>query len=319
MKRIILSALLMITTVMASAGNMSITVVQPEYDNLPEEARLALESKLEQILTANNVVAGQSDRFVITAKYVVNQKDITPTAPARISEKLQVTILIGDAIDNKVFARTNMQVAGIGVTETKALIQAFQRIPTGSSAVKQLVEDASAQISDYYTNHCDRVVQDAERLVKMQQYDEAIAKLISVPDLSESCYDECQNKAVALYQQKIDIDCMSYIREAKTVWSLKHNYTQAQKAMDVLLQVDPHSSCIHEADSLVKAINATLRAQEQAAAEHQREIEQRNWEMKVQQYNDNLELRKQRMQILGNIGTELTKNLPSLIKAVKGW
>jgi len=319
MKRFLFSLLFIVAAITMMAGNLSITVAQPEYDNLPEEARLALETKLEQILDANNVTVGQSDRFVITSKFVVNQKDVTPTNPPRVSGKYQVTILIGDAIDNKVFSRTNLQVAGIGTTETKALIQAFQRIPTSSPAIKQLVADASAQISDYYTNHCDRVVQDAERFVKMQQYEEAIAKLISVPDLCESCYDVCQNKAVALYQQKIDIDCMYYIREAKTVWSLKHNYTQAQKAMDVLLQVDPHSSCIHEADSLVKAINATLRAQEQAAVEHQREVEQRNWEMKVQQYNDNLELRKQRMQIIGNIGIELSKNLPTMIKAVKGW
>lgn len=319
MKRIIISALLTFAVMTVAAGNLSITVVQPEYDNLPEEARLALEAKLEQILTANNVIAGQSDRFAITAKFVVNQKDITPTTPARISEKLQVTILIGDAIDSKVFARTNMQVAGIGVTETKALIQAFQRIPTGSPAIKQLVEDASAQITDYYTNHCDLILQDAERLAKMQQYDEAIAKLSSVPDFCESCYTKCQDKAVALYQQKLDIDCTNYIREAETIWGLKHNYAQAQKAMDILLQVDPHAACVQDADSLIKAISATLRSQEAAAAAHQREIEQRNWEMKVQQYNDNLELRKQRMQILGNIGTELSKNLPTMIKAVKGW
>lgn len=189
----------MLQTVVAE-DNISITVYQPQYEHIPVEAQRVIESKLGQILTTNGVMSGMSDRFVITAKVTIMKRDVMPTNPVKISEKMDVTIIIGDAVDDQVFGRTTLSVTGIGVTEAKAQIQAYQRMASQNAQIQLLVTSAKQNIVDYYTNHCSDVLTEAERMAKMDQLDEALQKLLIVPQQCHDCYVKAQKKALTLYQ-----------------------------------------------------------------------------------------------------------------------
>lgn len=315
----------------AQENALSITVVQPECKNVPEEARASLENQLDRILTENGVISGMSDRFVISAKVTIVQRDIMPSNPPKVSEKVDVTIMIGDAIDNRVFGKTTISVNGIGVTETKAFVQAFQHISPNNGKVKQLVQTASTQIMDYYRNHCDDILAEADRLAKNNQYDEALTKLITIPEVCGECYSMAQTKAMALYQTKIDEESQSLFKQAQTAWAVHHDYRQAETAMAYLLQINPHSAVVAQADDLFQDIEKTLRTQEKAQekrrlekekeeAARQRKREKREWDLHVQQYKDNVELRKLRIDMFKEVGIAVGKGLPeSITKIVRMW
>jgi hypothetical protein len=322
MKRVtyLFAILCMASTLWAQDLQLSITALQPEYEHIPEEARQQLESRLEQILTNNGVTSGLSDRFVISAKVNITQRDIAPTNPPKVSEKMEVTITIGDAIDNRVFGKTTITVAGIGVSETKAQIQAYQRISPQNAQIQTLVSNAKTQIMNYYTNHCADILTIADHRAQMGERKEAIASLLAVPQECHDCYTQAQDKAFALYQVTIDDEAQGYLKQAQAAWSLKHNYAQAAKAYEYLLKVNPHSNAVAQADALSKNIEQSLRTQEAEQRTHAKEVEEREWNMKVQQYNDNVALRKQRIDMFKEIGVAIGNHLPDAItQVVKRW
>ncbi len=325
------AVLWMVCTLWAQDMQLSITALQPEYEHIPEEARQQLENRLEQILTGNGITSGLSDRFVLSAKVNITQRDIMPSNPPKVSEKMEITLTIGDAIDNRVFGKVTIPVAGIGVSETKAQIQAYQRLSPQNEKIQALVTTAKTQIVDYYTNHCVDLLAAADRRAQMGERREAIASLLAVPQECHDCYTQAQDKALALYQVEIDDEAQAYLKQAQAAWNMHHDYAQAAKAYDYLLKINPHSHAVAQADALTKEIEKTLRAQERSIAAKKaaeeaeqkaraKEVDEREWNLRVQQYNDNVALRKQRMDMIRDIGVAVGNHLPETVtQVVRRW
>ena len=304
MKRILI--LLALVLPMAAFGQqtdadrISISAVIPDYSDIPAEALQNLEGKLQSLVTAQGNGDRQTDRFLITARIHVTNKDITQTAPPKVSMKMDITFIIGDVVEDKIYGTHTISTAGIGPNETKAYIQAFQRIKPNNPALQKFVGDTKQKILDYYNGNCQFIVSDAERKAQMGQYDEAIAQLVTVPTVCADCYATCQTKSLEVYEQrrqaeaaKLDKEGRELIRQARSAWSVKKDYDCAQKALDLLAKVDPDAACVSEADKFVNEINAHLRKVEaqQAAAAAARAKQQ--WEFKMRQYEDNVADRRQ--------------------------
>ena len=61
-------------------------------EKIPEEAAQTLIAKMKQMLLVGGMCDnGYTERFVMTAKIDITQKDIVPSTPARISEKIDIT------------------------------------------------------------------------------------------------------------------------------------------------------------------------------------------------------------------------------------
>ena len=276
MKRILI--LLALVLPMAAFGQqtdadrISISAVIPDYSDIPAEALQNLEGKLQSLVTAQGNGDRQTDRFLITARIDVTNKDITQTAPPKVSMKMDITFIIGDVVEDKIYGTHTISTAGIGPNETKAYIQAFQRIKPNNPALQKFVGDTKQKILDYYNGNCQFIVSDAERKAQMGQYDEAIAQLVTVPTVCADCYATCQTKSLEVYEQrrqaeaaKLDKEGRELIRQARSAWS----------------------------DKFVNEINAHLRKVEaqQAAAAAARAKQQ--WEFKMRQYEDNVADRRQ--------------------------
>ena len=179
MKRTILYVIGFVLASACYGQNISINA-QVVDEKIPEEAARQLETKLQSALTANGYADnGYIERFVLTAKVDITQKDITPTTPSRISEKMDITLMVGDVVENKIYATVTLQSAGIGINENKAFISAFCSIMGDNPKIQQMLSEAKEKIMDYYTIHCSEIVQCANSLTAVQKYDEAIAMIVS--------------------------------------------------------------------------------------------------------------------------------------------
>lgn len=272
-------------------GRIAINVVVPMLPNVPEEARAALETKMQQVATQYGLASnGLTDRFVMTAKVNVTSKDVTPTTPVKISQKMEVTLFIGDVIDNKVYESVVLSAAGIGQSETQSMIKAFNQIKPANPKLKTFVENAERKIVDYYANNCSYILTEANTLAQQRKYDAAIAKLMAVPEVCKECYEQCMAKATEVYQSKLDNDGKVLVQKARSQWLAKRDYASASEALTTLAKVAPHSSAQGKAQALVDEINKHLRSIE-AAAEAQRREE---WEFAKKQYEDNMAMARQR-------------------------
>lgn len=280
------------------AKRISISAVQPEYDNIPEAARANLETKMQRIISASGLGSSADTRFILTAKVDVIDKGVTTSG--MILQKMEVTFIIGDVIEEKIYGTNTVSIAGVGETEVKAYIKAFQNI----RPMNEFFLTAKDAIVDYYTNSCQTIIADANRMAKLQQYDDAITNLVTVPNVCEDCYNTCQDRAIEIYNEKVEVDAeanraavdnegLVLIKQARSAWMARQDYESAQKAMDLLAGVDPNASCSKDADALVDEISAKLRADE-AKAEAKQEAREKaeaerakaEWDFKMQQYED---------------------------------
>ena len=247
-----------------NTGSVSIhaTVVD---DAIPAEAAKNILTKMQRMLTSCNIIDNGADWFVLTARVNITSKDVAPTTPARISEKMEITFLVGDIVDNKLYESFTMESSGIGITEAKAFISAFQRINVNNQEIKAMLERAQEKIVDYYVNHCDDILAKVNTLSSQQKYDEAMFYLMGIPDVCSDCYKSCQSTAASIYDQKLTADGKVLLNKARNEWLAGQDYAAATRVADILVQLNPQSSVYAEAMKLQNNISAKLPADEQCA------------------------------------------------------
>ena len=187
-------------------------------------------------------------------------------------------------------APSTINAVGTGETDTKCFIKAFQTIRPNNPALLEFVNKAKEDIVSYYTNNCQFIIQEADRMIGMQQYGEAIAALVAVPNVCNECYTACQTKAIDIYKIQSEHEGKQLIQEARNAWLVKRDYDCADKALDILTKVNPDAQCQSEANLLIDEINTQLRKIEAAEAA----AAKARWEFKVKQYEDKMALERQK-------------------------
>ena len=292
MKKIILTCLLGIFSLSIVAqedvGRVSISAVQPTYENIPEAARANIESKMQRMISGCGLASSEADRFIMTARIDITEKEINTAG--MIVQRMEITFIVGDVIEEKIYGTTTINAMGIGETEAKCFIKAFQTIKPNNPELMVFVNKAKDDIVSYYTNNCRFIIQDADRMIGMQQYGEAIATLVAVPKVCTECYTACQAKAIDTYKILIEHEGKQLIQDARSAWLVKRDYDCADKALDILAKVNPDAKCQSEANLLIDEINTQLRKIEAAKAAEAKA----RWEFQVKQYEDKMALERQK-------------------------
>ena len=272
-------------------------------EKLPEEIAQNLETKLQSALTINGCADnGYTERFVLTAKVDITQKDITPTTPTRIAEKMDITLMVGDVVENKLYASVTLQAAGIGTNENKAFISAFRSIKGDNPKIQQMLNEAKEKIMDYYTNQCPTIIHKAQGLVATQSYDEAIFLLTSVPNICRDCFMQCQQQAGAVYQQKIDSESTVLLEMARNAWAKSQNAQGSSEVADIISQINPKFTNYAEVSALRLAVEQKLQADAK-----------REWDFKMKQYEDNQQFMRSIVDAVKAIGVAWAKKQPKAI------
>ena len=268
-------------------GRIVLNTHMQEYEGIPASAVKMLKNKLDQVTTKNGMGGSEvNPRFIITAAVNITTKDIIPGPPQMIAQNLDVTFFIGDAVDNVKFSSTTISLKGVGTNETKAFIGAFKTINPNKHELKELVNEAKAEIVAYYNSKCDFIKKEAASMVSQGNYDGAIYNLSLIPEVCQDCYYECLDLTTKYYQQKIDADCAQKLQESNAIWAAGLNGAAAQKCAAILKTVYPTANCQDNIKAFTTKVSAKLAADEKKA-----------WEFKLKQYEDNIAKEKELMRI----------------------
>ena len=320
MKKILLSLLMIIgynaysqNTLGKSDDAARITLaayVPQQIDKMPDAARSILANKLNQIVTQNGMGgAANNERFIITANVNVISKDLTATAPPMTALVLEVTLYIGDGFVGTKFSSTSISVKGVGESETKAYISALKGISPTNSNIQSFVGNGKSKIIEYYNSKCDFIIKEAQTLVSQNNFEEAIFKLTSVPEVCKDCYDKCMDAVGPIYQKQIDRECKSKLMEANTAWNATQDSYGADTAGGILAQIDPNASCYKEALALSNKI-----------AQRIKEIDQRDWKLQLKEQQDNVDIQKATIKAIRDIGVAYGNGQPKTVTYnVRGW
>lgn len=283
--------------------------VPQQIENMPEAARSTLANKLSQIVAQNGIGSNDlNERFILTANINVLSKDITPTAPPMQAFTLDISLYIGDGIEGTKFASFSTTVKGVGENETKAYISALKTLKTNDPRYQAFIESGKSKIVEYYNSKCDFIIKDAQILGSQSQYDEAIYKLSSVPEVCKGCYDKCMDAVAPIYKLQIDKACRASLADATNSWNTNQDASGALEASEYLAQIDPNASCFKEAQAFSNKI-----------AKRIFENEKKEWSFKMKEYQDDLDVRKQTINAARDIGVAYGKGQPKTVYRVYGW
>lgn len=299
MKRLIITIILP-AIVMASAlaqnslgksddlGRISIAAVVPEQaGSIPSGAASTLENKMRQIVTQNGLGASEyGSRFAILPGINILSKDITPTAPPQQALTVEFVFYIVDGVSQTIFSQTSVEFKGVGQSEEKAMIQVIRNINPKMGQFKGFVEKGKEKIIEYYNSKCDVFLKNAQSLAGQRKYEEALYILSSVPDVCRECYDRSADLSIEIYKQYDDYTCGQYLAAARAAWAnIDHD-----KAAENLAYITPDSKCYPEATALADEIKKKLLEDGKV------------WDFKMKRYNDSVDLEKQMLQTIRDIG-----------------
>ena len=162
-----------------------------------------LENKLNQIKTKNGIGGSSINKqFIITANVIELTKDISATTPAIYSYGLEITFYIGDGISGTKFASFSKTTKGSGKSETKAYLMALKEINASDIQYTKFIDEGKLKIIEYYRSNADVIISEANALSSQNKFDEAIYKLVSVPNICKEAYDKCMNKIPEIYKAR---------------------------------------------------------------------------------------------------------------------
>lgn len=270
-------------------SRIAINVYIPENSSLPQNCREYLSDRVSYLLSENNVLGkNYSDRFYLTAKIHIVEKNIIEGLPQRILQKIEVTYKIGDAVDNIIYSTLSRTYIGIGTTEIKSLLNAFSQIKQNDS-YSQFVDKAKNRIIDYYAQHCESIIQESDLNTQNKEFDKALYKLSLVP-YGVDCYNEVLNHMETIYSEKISYENYTLLSKAKQAWSSNPNKEGANTAISYLKQMKPNKENQQEIDKLLAEIYKKLQ-----------EDEKKEWEFMLKQYEYEQAIKIQKEQNEANL------------------
>lgn len=307
MKKILLFLMLSVTVTETSFGqnnstaeyNISMKAIVPDTC-IPQEALRYLESKLTQLLSSAGLADNNSsERFVLTAKVNVVSKDIVSSMPTKISQKLELCIFVGDIIENKVFGCHTFTLSSIGTSESKAYITAFNKLNITNKNLQLLLTDSKIKIAEYYALHNAEIITRANTLASIGNYDEAIFHLVTVPNINNKSFAQCQAAIINIYQKKIDAESSDLLAKATMAWQLNESQEGADKAAIYLADIHPNSTSFIQAKKLQENIAQKLA-----------KIDLREWDFKMKKYLDNQTFKLNAISACKAIGIAYAKQQP---------
>ena len=270
-------------------------MVEDLTEPFPAGAKALMESKLTQVLTKNGIAGlDYQGQFALTVVAVPIDKDIIAGPPAKIAEKMELNLYIVDLYNKTILASTAVNVRGLGETETKSYVDAIRRMPAQSKELTKFVEEGKAKIVDYYDAKAPQMIKKAQALCQQKEYGEAMHILAMIP---EECkyYDEALHAGVEVYQAYVNNQCNINLAAARQAWAAEQNSTGAYKAGEYLAQILPDAACYGEAMDLYKEIKGKV-------------LDDWKFEMKI--YQDGVDLEKQRIQAMRDIGVAWGEHQP---------
>lgn len=310
MKKIILGLIVLVFIAQLKAqvklddfGRIVLNTYLPENSAIPAEARNFLINKLNQLTSENGMGGSQiNPRFIITANVNVISKDIIAGPPQMFAQNIDVTFFVGDALTNTIFSNFSLSIKGVGTNENKSFIEAIKTINTKNKELSAFLEIGKTKIINYYIANCDFIIKEAQTLVKQQKFDQAIYQLSLVPEVCQDCYFKCLDTLAIIYQKKIDADCKRKLSQAKILWAGQTNVSNAENVLNILVDINPQSSCFSNVTKLVEEIRNKIIADEKARLE-----------LALKEYNDIISIEKKKIDAYREIAVEYAKNQPKTI------
>jgi hypothetical protein len=282
-------------------GKIALSIVMPEnVDGLNVSQLSKLESKITQITTKAGLAAsGYNQTFVIYPKFAVYETNVVEGGMQNITVvTAELSLFIKQVSNNMLFSSVAKSLKGSGKTKEIAITNAISQIPVADKAFAEFVAEGKQKIIAYYEANCDDIVKKTDTYIKMQQYEQALGVLMSIPEEISACHDKILNKSVETFKAYQNQCCAELLQQAKAK-SAAQDY---DSALEILADIDPSANCFNEQQTLIKSIENKVSAEVK-----------KQWDFRMKQYYNTVSLEKQRINAIKEIAVSYYKSQPKSV------
>lgn len=279
-----------------------------ETSEIPASVEKVVYGKLGSIITSCGFGNVANQRFVLVPKASVVTEDVTETAPTMYAYTLNINLCIGDGVTGTLFSSKNVQVKGVGTSKGKAYMQAFNTLNGRDAELKAFVEKAKEKILQYYQLNGASILQHAKTLAGKQEFDAAIDELSSIPSACEPLYTQANQLMLSFYNKMLAQEGDKMLAQATAIWNASQDADAAERAGELLSQINPQSPAYAKAKVLFASIKKRISA-----------LDAREWKYKLQEQRNEHALNQARIAAARAIGTAWAKNRPRIVYHVHNW
>ena len=219
-----------------------------------------LMTRLEQAVSQTGVVADPNfSQFFITGKLTHLYKETLPGPPVQTALHSTLTLYVGDAVNQQVYATQAFEVRGVGNSLERALLNAMGVLNGKNQKVQNLIETGKKKILAYYDKNYSLLLQKADRAASLNEYDEALYYLASIPECCQG-YAEAYTKTKQLFTEKLMRDGKQLLQLAQATYYADPSADGAAQSMQYLALIDPDSPAQTEAAKLAAEIKKNSKA-----------------------------------------------------------
>jgi hypothetical protein len=281
-------------------------------EEIPEIAKPFLSDKIDRFITTYSISgSNRNQRFIIVPVISILNKEITSSAPSLTVISLQTSLFLGDGIEGVKFSVISFSSKGVGQNETKAYIDAIKQINIDNPKIKAFIEEGKRKIIEYYNSRCDFNLARANALSNQNNFDEAIYLLSSIPEITKDCFESSMSAIVPIFQKSIDFQCSKSLLNAKNIWNSNQDLYSASLVAKELAKIDPNSACFSDVQVFTNSI-----------AKRVFELDKREWDFKLKQQQDGVDLSKSIINAARDIGVAYGNNQPDVVyntTLIRSW
>ena len=166
---------------------------------------------------------------------------------------------MADTYTQKKFANAYITLDGVGTGEVKSYINAFRHISANNKEILNLINTGKKKMMEYYNTQYPNIIKEAQRLVSLQNYEEALTMVLSIPICSNGG-EEATKYGLQLYTKYLDRMNLFLLNRARALWAAGQDQETAYQVCAMLAQIDPDAACYAEAKALMKEVKAQVRS-----------------------------------------------------------
>lgn len=268
-------------------------------DVVPAAINSKLEGKLTQALGKAGMISAPYDsRFFVAGRFDDAFNDISGGPSQKVYVKTTLTLYIGDADEQKVFASESFELSGVGGSDQQAYTRALNKLSAGNKQLVDFLRTGQQKIIDYFDANYQSYINNAKKAMAARNYDEALYYATAIPSCCKG-YAHANELAMQIYKQNMNYTAQQLLAKARGAWAADPTAEGAAEAHMYLSQIDPEASCAAEAQALSKQISQTT---------------QKQWEFEnVTKYNNAVELEKHRITAAKEVAVAWAKNRPKQV------
>lgn len=281
----------------------------PESENLGQRSNSMLNSKLQQIATANGMSgAGFENRFIITAHIQKVNSNMTQTCPQKNAVQINIGIYVGDGLDGTLYSSYSCESKGIGESEDQAIANAIRKIDPSKESLQVAIAKGKEQILRYYDLMSANIIQTAKGSAAAGKYEEAINILFSIP-MSNKDFQTAQTLISKYGSISLDNKNMEIVRQARSAWSANPTEVGASEASNILQDINAPSTKVQtEVKSLQNEIAARLKA-----------VSDREFKLEIQKEQNEKEIQKATINAAAAVAKAYVTNRPKVVYRYYWW